>query len=103
MNIKQGQFHQHHYLSHIKKKRRKAFLKTIGTWLLMTALMFGMAYLFLIGWDLQESIDAVKRAAHMDTLLYPEPPVKVYVPKPTDKAEPKVRYFQDASQPKGGK
>ena len=71
--------------------------------LIVAVIMWIVAFMFVQGWDLQSSIDDAKRAAHMDTLLYPEPPVKVYVPKPTDKAEPKVRYFQDASQPKGGK
>jgi hypothetical protein len=73
----------------------------IHEFLITAVVMFIVAYMFCYGWDLQSAIDDAKRAAHMDTLLYPEPPVKVYVPKPSDLAEPKVRYFQDASQPKG--
>ena len=71
--------------------------------IIVAVLMWIVAFMFVQGWDLQSAIDDAKRAAHMDTLLYPEPPVKVYVPKPSDLAEPKVRYFQDASQPQRGK
>jgi len=83
-------------------------MKILGTWLLMAALMFGMAYLFAAGWDLQENIDQAKRDAKIDAVLYPQdgyysPPKTLPAPNPTYLAEPKVRYFQDASQPKGGK
>ena len=61
--------------------------------------MFIVSWMFVQGWDAQEAIDQVKRAARMESILYPEPPVDVYVPKPTDLAVPKTRVFQDASQP----
>jgi hypothetical protein len=72
-------------------------MKTIATWILMTALMTALALLFVEGLERQEFIDQAKRAAHMDTLLYPEPQ-STYHPKPTDMATPKTKVFQDASQ-----
>jgi len=71
--------------------------------IIVAVLMWIVAWMFVQGWDLQSAIDDAKRAAHMDTLLYPDPPVSHYVPKPTDLAIPRTKVFQDASQPKGGK
>jgi hypothetical protein len=37
-------------------------LKSLATWLLMAAMMFGLAYLFICGWDRQEFVDQARRA-----------------------------------------
>ena len=69
--------------------------------LITAVIMWIVAFMFIQGWDLESSINDAKRAAHMDTLLYPDQPVSNYVPKPTDLAQPKTRVFQDASERKG--
>ena len=75
-------------------------LKWLCEFTVIAALAFGMAYLFVDAWDKTEIIDDAKRAARMDTMLYPEPQPNYY-PQPTDLATPKTRVFQDASERKG--
>ena len=74
-------------------------MKTIGTWLLIVLIMTVIAYCFVEGLERQDFIDQAKRAARMDTLLYPQTH-EYHHPKPTDLAKPKVTYFQDASDRK---
>ena len=37
-------------------------LKTLATWVLMFAMMWGLAYMFVCGWDAQEFCDQARRA-----------------------------------------
>jgi hypothetical protein len=76
-------------------------LKWLCELTVIAGLMFGMAYLFLLAWDATEFVNQAKRAARMDTMLYPEPQPNYY-PQPTDLAKPKTKVFQDSSQPRKG-
>ena len=93
MKITQGQFH----------RKRSTWLGTVVTWIVMCSIMTALAFLFVEALVRQDFIDQAKLAARMDTMLYPDPPTTIPKPQPSDLAQPKVRYFQDASQPKGGK
>jgi hypothetical protein len=78
------------------------FLKWLCEFAIISVIMFGFAYLFLKAWDSTEFVDQARRAARMDTMLYPDPPVTPSAPpSPNDLATPKTRVFQDASQRKG--
>jgi hypothetical protein len=78
-------------------------MKTIGTWLLMTAMMVVLAYCFVEGLERQEFIDQAKHAKRM-SVLDTEPPAAPpgVTPNYGESSAPRVQHFQDASTRRKG-
>jgi hypothetical protein len=70
---------------------------------IVTLILTIIAFVAADAWIKEDDARIAKLQQHLYDIALRHDPVPAAPPKPTDKAEPKVRYFQDASQPKGGK
>ena len=81
-------------------------LKWFAQFVLIAALAFGFAYMFLAAWDDTEP-DRYERTRRRMSALDTEAPLAPTGVRPNygepSVRTPKVTSFQDASQPKGGK
>jgi hypothetical protein len=78
-------------------------MKTIGTWLLMTALMTALAFMFVEGLERQEFIDQARHAKRMSVLDAEQPSAPTGVrPNFGASSAPKQHRFQDASTRRKG-
>jgi hypothetical protein len=99
MNITQGQFH---------KPTWEDRIILCLQWAICALVIFILAGAGVNAWIIEDDVRIAKLKQHLWDVAYgrntvaPAAPTGVR-PNYGDKAEPKVRYFQDASQPKGGK
>jgi hypothetical protein len=94
MNITQGQFHKP-----TLEDRLILFLQ----WAICCLVIFILALVAVEAWVAEDNARVVKLQQHLYDIALRHDPVPAAPPKPTDLAEPKVRYFQDSSQPQRGK
>jgi len=94
MNLKQGQFHK----PTLEDNLIRAFQGAIVMLILWIVVLVAVD-----AWIKEDDARIAKLQQHLYDIALRHDPVPAAPPKPTDLAEPKVRYFQDASQPKGGK
>ena len=72
-------------------------------WAICCLVIFIIAMFAVDALIAEEDSRVARLQQHLYDIALRHDPVPAAPPKPTDLAEPKVRYFQDASQPKGGK
>ena len=78
-------------------------LKWFAQFVLIAALAFGFAYMFLQAWD--EEPDRYERTRRRMSALDTDAPASSTGVRPNygESSSPRVHHYQDASQPKGGK
>ena len=90
MNITQGQFH---------KPTLEDRIILCLQWAICTMIIFIVAMFAADAWIAEEDSRVARLQQHLYDISLRHDHVPAAPPKPSDLAEPKVRYFQDASEP----